>query len=126
MYQAGNTSNAELNAELHKVERAFNDPADFTYLRTLNVVPVKPRGGMIAKADGVNWNPGQGAGTYQYNGTAWTLLVSLNADGSLTLPKLTAVATTTDGTLAYADGTTWNPGGGEGLYIYYATAWNKL
>jgi hypothetical protein len=31
-----------------------------------------------------------------------------------------------DGLLAYADGTNWNPGGGEGLYMYYNSTWNKL
>ena len=28
--------------------------------------------------------------------------------------------------VAYADGTNWNPGGGEGIYAYYSGAWNKL
>ncbi len=31
-----------------------------------------------------------------------------------------------DGMVRYADGTKWNPGGGEGLYIYYAAAWHFL
>lgn len=32
-----------------------------------------------------------------------------------------------DGMLAYADGTNWNPGGtGQGIYAYYAGAWNRL
>jgi hypothetical protein len=31
-----------------------------------------------------------------------------------------------EGMLVYADGTNWNPGGGEGVYCYYASAWNKL
>jgi hypothetical protein len=28
--------------------------------------------------------------------------------------------------IAYADGTSWNPGSGEGLYAYYAGSWKKL
>ncbi len=28
--------------------------------------------------------------------------------------------------IAYADGTNWNPGAGEGIYAYYANAWHKL
>lgn len=28
--------------------------------------------------------------------------------------------------IAYADGTNWNPGSGEGLYAYYAGSWKKL
>ncbi len=30
------------------------------------------------------------------------------------------------GMTVYADGTNWNPGGGEGVYTYYAGAWNRL
>jgi hypothetical protein len=28
--------------------------------------------------------------------------------------------------VAYADGTNWNPGSGEGLYAYYSGAWHRL
>lgn len=31
-----------------------------------------------------------------------------------------------DGDVRYADGTSWNPGSGEGAYIYYNSTWNKL
>lgn len=31
-----------------------------------------------------------------------------------------------DGLRAYADGTSWNPGSGEGAYMYYAAAWHFL
>jgi len=30
------------------------------------------------------------------------------------------------GYLAYADGTNWNPGSGEGVYRYDGSAWNYL
>lgn len=30
------------------------------------------------------------------------------------------------GQVAYADGTDWNPGSGEGLYVYDGTNWNAL
>jgi len=39
-----------------------------------NVVPDRPRKGDIARADGTNWNPGSGAGVYEYNGSTWTKL----------------------------------------------------
>lgn len=29
-------------------------------------------------------------------------------------------------TLAFADGTNWNPGAGAGVYAYYSGTWNKL
>lgn len=31
-----------------------------------------------------------------------------------------------DGTMVGADGTDWNPGSGEGVYVYYNAVWNKL
>lgn len=31
-----------------------------------------------------------------------------------------------DGMLVFADGTSWNPGGGRGFYGYYSGTWNKL
>ena len=31
-----------------------------------------------------------------------------------------------DGEIRYADGTDWNPGGGEGIYAFFNNAWNKL
>ena len=31
-----------------------------------------------------------------------------------------------DGMIALADGTTWDPGSGAGVYAYYGSAWVKL
>lgn len=31
-----------------------------------------------------------------------------------------------DGLIAYADGTTWNPGSGAGIYYYNGSAWTLL
>jgi len=31
-----------------------------------------------------------------------------------------------EGMTVLADGTTWNPGAGQGVYTYYAAAWHKL
>ncbi len=48
-------------------------------------------------------------------------------DQFLTLEKLYAAPTKyRDGTIIYADGTTFNPGSGEGLYVRYAAAWHFL
>ncbi len=30
------------------------------------------------------------------------------------------------GLVVLADGTNWNPGSGQGLYIYYGSSWHKL
>ena len=39
-----------------------------------NVAPAKPREGDIYHADGTNWNPGSGAGLYEYVGSAYNKL----------------------------------------------------
>lgn len=43
-------------------------------LRQIFVAPTKPREGMIVSADGTSWNPGAGAGAYEYKGGAWVKL----------------------------------------------------
>lgn len=43
-------------------------------LEFLNVAPAKPRDGMIAGADGTNWNPGAGKGIYCYYSGSWNKL----------------------------------------------------
>lgn len=43
------------------------------------------------------------------------------------LQELNAVpARVYDGLTVLADGTNWDPGSGQGVYTYYAAAWNKL
>lgn len=45
----------------------------------------------------------------------------------LTLETLTAApARLEDGMIVKADGVTWNPGAGPGVYCYYGAAWNLL
>jgi len=54
------------------------------------------------------------------------------ADGMLGwiyLEELTAAPPTAEiykGMVVLADGTTWNPGAGQGVYAYYNSQWNKL
>ena len=31
-----------------------------------------------------------------------------------------------EGLIVHADGTDWDPGSGQGLYMYYNSSWNKL
>lgn len=46
---------------------------------------------------------------------------------TLFLPTLAAAPSSpSNGMIAYADGTGWNPGSGEGFYGYEAGAWVKL
>lgn len=81
MYIAGNPPQDPallpgfLLSELRKLQELLNGPQQFSLLDTLNVAPTKPREGMVALADGTNWNPtGAGAGFYGYRGGAWRKL----------------------------------------------------
>lgn len=53
-----------------RVEEYGIDP-DIVKTQVLNAVPKKLREGLIVIADGTNWNPGAGAGTYVYRSGAW-------------------------------------------------------
>lgn len=59
--------------ELRRVANAINEP-DVIQLSVRGTAPVKPREGMIAFADGTVWDPGSGAGAYEYRGGAWQKL----------------------------------------------------
>lgn len=43
-------------------------------LRPIHREPTRPREGMIVCADGTDWDPGSGAGSYEYIGGAWVKL----------------------------------------------------
>ena len=63
-----------VNREFSRIEQSWSAAVPFVFLATLNVAPDKPRAGMVALADGTNWNPGSGAGVYAYYGGAWVKL----------------------------------------------------
>lgn len=44
------------------------------YLEVQHVEPEKNREGRVVFADGVDWNPGSGAGLYEYRGGTWVKL----------------------------------------------------
>ena len=61
-FRAGILPDQQITDEFRRVEQAFNDPQEFAYLRELHDEPIRPRVGMVARADGTNWDPGSGAG----------------------------------------------------------------
>lgn len=63
-----------LRYEFSKIAQAMETPDDRITLETLYAAPKKFGEGTTVKADGTTWNPGAGAGTYQYRGGAWRLL----------------------------------------------------
>lgn len=78
MYQTGNVPAAYspdwIKQELNKLQDAINSPQPFVYLQQQHKEPAKPRDGMVALADGLDWDPGAGAGYYGYQAGAWVKL----------------------------------------------------
>ena len=58
--------------ELQNIARSTD--TSIAHLSELNKAPAKPQVGMIALADGSNWNPGSGAGFYGYRAGVWHFL----------------------------------------------------
>lgn len=67
-----------LEDETRQIEAVLAGPTfPYLFLEQLNAAPAKPQLGMIAWADGTNWNPGGGGeGIYAYYGAvpAWNRL----------------------------------------------------
>jgi hypothetical protein len=74
---------AHLNEELQRISQNFNETIELE-LRASKHAPDRPREGMIIHADGTNWNPGSGQGTYRYQNGVWVKVPSTASDlGSL-------------------------------------------
>lgn len=62
-----------LREELAKLKAATDALAD-GFAPVVYAPPAKPRDGMLRNADGVQWNPGSGAGLYRYGNKTWNFL----------------------------------------------------
>lgn len=62
-----------LMQELELISREQNETLALD-LRPVYREPERPREGMIVSADGTSWNPGSGAGAYEYVGGTWVKL----------------------------------------------------
>lgn len=49
-----------------------------------------------------------------------------SCDSVVLTKRNAAPAKLIEGSVVFADGTNWNPGGGAGFYGYHSGAWNKL
>ena len=63
-----------LEGELRRIAEAMSRGSDALRLSQTTVEPSKPQEGEIRQADGVNWDPGRGAGTYVYREGTWQLM----------------------------------------------------
>jgi len=64
-----------LEDELRKISESIRiGEFESINLQVLNVAPDKPRAGDHINADGANYDPGSGAGTYCFDGTIYNKL----------------------------------------------------
>lgn len=63
-----------MQQNLRLLAEVLNAPVTEVKLQPLAVAPLKPREGWVVRADGSNWNPGAGAGVYEYRAGAWVKL----------------------------------------------------
>ena len=64
-----------LREELKKISAAMQQlESPNIRLNQSNTAPDKPQDGDVYNADGTNWNPGSGAGLYEYIGGSWNKL----------------------------------------------------
>lgn len=62
-----------LTGELNNLAQVLNRYDRLQFI-PLTVAPPKPSEGLVVFADGVEWDPGSGAGLYQYVGGSWIAL----------------------------------------------------
>lgn len=65
---------ATIENNLRLLAEVLNGPVTEVKLQVLAKPPAKPREGWIVRADGTLWNPGAGAGVYEYRAGAWLKL----------------------------------------------------
>lgn len=59
--------------ELSSIAREMETP-EFVVFQVRHVAPTRPTAGMLAFADGTDWNPGSGRGMYEYRVASWVKL----------------------------------------------------
>jgi len=101
--------------EFQRLEGAITG-VELAALSESNAVPDKLYDGLIALADGTNWNPGKGAGLYIYQDSAWNYL----GPGAMT-SGIRAVTATTD-TATIQDGTILGNAASNAITITLPTA----
>ena len=65
---------AFMQAELLRIKQALDRASPSLDLEVLHAEPDRIKNGMIVEADGTDWNPGSGAGTYILRSGAWVKL----------------------------------------------------
>jgi hypothetical protein len=81
MYQTGIIQGAtvddlrrSIQQELEKISASMAQPEDYSALKTLYAQPKRIFEGMVVKADGSTWDPGDGPGVYAYISGTWVAM----------------------------------------------------
>jgi hypothetical protein len=64
---------AYIRQELEKLKLELS-PQPQHQFKVAHAEPPKPRQGMLAYADGTDWDPGSGEGLYRHDGSAWVFI----------------------------------------------------
>ena len=72
-YEPGPIADTVLREELDKIRIVLDSIADGIQ-EIYTIAPEEPVEGQTVWADGVNWNPGSGAGMYEYRAGVWVKL----------------------------------------------------
>lgn len=116
---------ASVVGDSYLLQVAFQDTNAFN-IDDVQFIPFADYGEIPGIIDGFNYIP--------THGTAQAAAISREVapaavyfDRGISLRKMTtAPAAPTDGFIYYADGTSWNPGSGAGLYHYNGSTYTKL
>lgn len=60
--------------ELQNLQNALTAARQSIILAPVYAEPAKRPEGLVVYADGTTWNPGSGAGLYQWRGSAWAFI----------------------------------------------------
>ncbi len=75
--------------ELNRISQALEQSRYNQTYDSLSVEPERPIEGLQVTADGTNWDPGNGAGPYQYIGGSWVAMFDTGGGGSTSWGSIT-------------------------------------
>lgn len=84
---------AFLRQELSNIRETLFGAVDSVILKTLYSEPTKVSEGMVVKADGTTWDPGDGVGVYARISDAWQILASIAAGFTTTVDNFSGLIT---------------------------------
>jgi hypothetical protein len=91
-YRAGFVPDAETREEFARLEKSLNEAQPSLELVILHAEPERIRPGMVVNADGTDWDPGSGEGTYRRDITNTSWVPTWVGGGSGTVTTVSVVS----------------------------------